>query len=147
MLAGAVFFGISVVMVKLLTRTEKRGAHHLLDAHNPDGDGPGAGDLGLAAAPPVEIWPALLARRLYRHLFALLHGPRAGSCGGDGRRADGFPAHAADGAGRLGGLMPSSPTSIPGSAPLLILLGNLFTFRFRKRKTLPTETPLARRSC
>ena len=100
MLAGAVAFGISVVMVKSLTRTDSVVRHHLLDADHPVGHRARPGDrrLAHAAAGAVAVDPAGL---LHRHVVAFLHGARAVLCRRDGGHADGLPAAAAVGADRL----------------------------------------------
>lgn len=139
MLAGAVFFGISVVMVKLLTRTESvvRIIFWMLIIQTAMGLVPG---IWVWRAPPAEIWPALLVVAFtgtYSHYCmarALVHAEATVVVPMDFLR---MPLMAL-----VGWAVYAEQLDIfTGIGALLILLGNLFTFRFRKRKTLPTETP------
>jgi uncharacterized membrane protein len=101
-LAAAVGFGISVTMMKSLTRTEQR-CHCLLDAGGPVRGRifPDALCLDLA----IRHCLGLDRRdRILRHVFALLHGARDAVRRRDGRGADGFPAGSVDRHRRLADL-------------------------------------------
>lgn len=139
MLAGAVFFGISVVMVKLLTRSESvvRIIFWMLVIQTAIALVPG---IWVWRAPPVEIWPALLVVAFtgtYSHYCmarALVHAEATVVVPMDFLRV---PLMAL-----VGWAVYAEQLDIyTGTGALLILLGNLFTVRFRKRKILPTETP------
>ena len=99
-LAAAFAFGISVAMVKSLTRTEFGRGDHLLDADHPVGHRPRAGLVDLALAFRRDLALGLRSC-LLRQLRALLPGSGPRPCRRDRGHADGFPARAADGAGRL----------------------------------------------
>ena len=93
-LAAAVGFGISVAMVKSLTRTEQTLCDHVLDAGGADRRRIVSGALCLAMA--LAAYLGLDRRdRVLRHVLALLHGARDAVCGCDRGDSDGFPAGSA----------------------------------------------------
>ena len=93
-LGAAVGFGISVAMVKSLTRTEQSAGDHLLDAGGAIGRRifSGALRLDVAAGPCLGLGRR---DRVLRHVLALLHGARDAACRCDGGDPDGFPAGSA----------------------------------------------------
>ena len=102
-LGAAVGFGISVAMMKSLTRTENNADHHFLDA----------GDSVRRRIFPVALCLALATRlclgldrrdRILRHILALLHGARDALRRRDGGPADGLSAGPVDRHGRLADL-------------------------------------------
>ena len=93
-LGAAVGFGISIAMVKSLTRTEQRAGDHLLDAGGAIGGRifPGALRLDVAAGLCLGLGRR---DRVLRHVLALLHGARDAACRCHRRDPDGFPAGSA----------------------------------------------------
>ncbi len=102
-LGAAVCFGISLVLVKSLTRTDSvvRIIFWMLVIQSALGLVPALYEWRNPAARLVAVDPA---DRLHRHVVAFLHGPRACLCRGDRHFADGFPARAAVGFDRLAAL-------------------------------------------
>ena len=100
MLAGAVAFGISVVMVKSLTRTDSVVAiiFWMLIIQSVIGLVPA---IAVWRTPAPELWPWIFLVYLHRHVVAFLHGARAVLHRRDRGDADGLPAAAAVGADRL----------------------------------------------
>ncbi|NMG40761.1 EamA family transporter [Chelativorans sp. ZYF759] len=139
MLAGAVFFGVSVVMVKLLTRSDSvvKIIFWMLVIQTAIGIVPG---LWVWQPVPVEIWPALLVVAFtgtfshYCMARALVHAEATVVVPMDFLRV---PLMAL-----VGWAIYAEQLDIyTGTGALLILLGNLFTIRFRRRKALPAEAP------
>ena len=94
-LAAAVGFGISVAMVKSLTRTEQTLAiiFWMLVVQSVAGFASRALRLDLAAGLSLGLGRR---DRLLRHVLPLLHGARDAACRCHHRDADGFPAGSAD---------------------------------------------------
>ena len=90
-LAAAVGFGISIAMVKSLTRTEQTLAIIFWMLADADGGRifPCALRLDLAAGLHLGLGRR---DRVLRHLLSLLHGARDAACRCDGGDPDGFPA-------------------------------------------------------
>ena len=139
MLAGAVFFGVSVVMVKLLTRSDSvvKIIFWMLVIQTAIGLVPG---LWVWRPVPPEIWPALLVVAFtgtfshYCMARALVHAEATVVVPMDFLRV---PLMALVG----WAVYAEQVDMFTGTGALLILLGNLFTIRFRRRKALTSETP------
>ena len=126
-LAAAVGFGISIAMVKSLTRTEQTLAiiFWMLVVQSA---------AGLLPALYVWTWPSAHALgldrrdRVLRHVLALLHGARDAACRCDGGDPDGFPAGSAQRRRRLADLFGAARLfTVLGAA--LILTGNLLNLK------------------
>jgi drug/metabolite transporter (DMT)-like permease len=139
MLAGAVCFGVSVVMVKSLTRTDQvvRIIFWMLVIQTAIGLVPA---LMVWRAPPVDIWPALLIVAFtgtfshYCMARALVHAEATVIMPMDFLR---MPLTAL-----VGWAVYAEHLDVyTGAGAMLILIGNVFTLRMRGRRNILPETP------
>ena len=102
-LAAAVGFGVSMAMLKSLTRTESRVAiiFWMLVIQSAAGLFPA---LYVWTWPSAMTWGWIVVIAVLRHVFPLLHGARDAARRCHRRAADGFPAGSADRHGRLADL-------------------------------------------